>query len=191
MFFMYATAACISSWLGGIRQCLALIVLGVSYNDFNLADSSWVSRNAVNGLGFFSFTSGALEVVRAKPLDFASTEDAATIRWLWLIATVVFSTVQAQDFEDQEGDRLRERKTMPLDLGDTPARLFTAALMIVWSVVCPHFWDLNCLIRSFFFGLGLCYSARVLAFRDVISDKRTFWIWNTWMVALYSLPQLK
>jgi hypothetical protein len=81
------------------------MVLGFAYNDLNLADWSWFSRNAINALGFCCFASGALEVALSTPL-LSYSGNQEIIRWLGIIAVVVASTVQMQDMGDQEGDRM-------------------------------------------------------------------------------------
>ncbi|KAI1439381.1 UbiA prenyltransferase family [Annulohypoxylon stygium] len=188
MLCLYPTALCTSLWIGGVRQSLALIVLGCFYNELNLADRSWVSRNAINALGFCCFTSGALEVVLSTSLQFTTAELSHMIRWLEAIAAVVFSTVQIQDLVDQAGDRLRKRKTMPLVLGDRTARWSTAVSIVVWSIFCPLFWNLGIGLFFVFGGLGIFIAYRIVAFCSAVADNRSFLLWDVWMTLLYSLP---
>ncbi|KAI1775301.1 UbiA prenyltransferase family-domain-containing protein [Hypoxylon cercidicola] len=188
MFGFYILAFCISSVLGGIRQCLMLMLLGFCYNDLELADWSWVTRNAINGLGFGCFASAALEVAMGEPLSFDN--HVALFRWLGMIGGIVFTTVQTQDMADQEGDKLRARKSMPLSIGDVPTRWITAVSMVSWSVVCPLYWGVGNSPLIAVVGLGLIIACRTLAFRSVQSDKLTFRLWNAWMVCLYVLPLL-
>lgn len=190
MFCLYPIALCTSLWIGGVRQCLALMLLGFSYNELGLADRSWSSRNAINALGFCCFTSGALEVSLSMRLQFMSPEFSHMSKWFGVIAAVVFSTVQTQDMADQEGDHLRKRKTMPLTLGDGTTRWLISMFMVLWSVFCPRFWALNIGLSFIFGGLGTCVAYRTLAFRNVEADRRTFVIWTVWMAVLYSLPLL-
>lgn len=189
---LYPAAFCVSLYLGGVRQCLFLMVLGYSYNDLRLADWSWVSRNAINALGFCCFASGALEVTLKVPLQImpVSPEYRRVIEWLGIIAAVVFSTVQTQDMADQEGDLLRNRRSMPLAVGDVTARYFTAVMVTFWAGVCPLYWMVGngpCLVV---WGLGLGIACRTLVFRSLAADKSTFRLWNIWMAVLYALPLL-
>lgn len=188
MFCLYPVAFCASLWLGGIRQCLALMLLGYSYNDLNLADWSWVSRNAINALGFCCFASGSLEVALDMPLQAVSSEHRPMLAWLGVIAAVVFSTVQTQDMADQEGDRMRARKSLPLTVGDGTSRRLTAVLVAAWSVFCPLYWGVGRLACLFLGCLGLVIACSMLMFRSVEADKRTFRMWNGWMASLYMLP---
>jgi 4-hydroxybenzoate polyprenyltransferase len=88
-----------------------------------------VQSNAINALGFCCFASGALEVALSTPL-LSSPGHREIIRWLGIIAVVVASTVQMQDIGNQEGDRMRGRKSLPLTVGDGPARWMIAVPMV-------------------------------------------------------------
>ncbi|KAJ8115050.1 hypothetical protein ONZ43_g4756 [Nemania bipapillata] len=90
MLGFYPLAVYASLRLGGLKQCLTLIVLGYGYNDLNLADWHWASRNAINALGFCSFASGALDVVLRGSTHHHMGRDMYL--WLMIIAAVVFST---------------------------------------------------------------------------------------------------
>ena len=190
MFCLYPIAICASLWIGGVKQCLLLILLGFTYNELNLSDRSWFSRNAINALGFCCFISGALEVALFTPPAIRPAEVGYMFNWLGLITAVGFSTVQTQDMADQNGDRLRKRKTMPLVLGDRTSRWLTAVSVVIWSIFCPKFWDLGVGSLCLFGVLGVCVAYRIVAFSSVVADKRTFLLWNMWMASLYSLPLL-
>ncbi|KAK4173613.1 UbiA prenyltransferase family-domain-containing protein [Triangularia setosa] len=190
MLFLYPVALFSSLWLGGTRQCLALMVLGYGYNDLDLADWSWVSRNAINALGFCCFASGALEVAMGFPLSFCGEESHGMIKWLAMIGGIVFSTVQSQDMPDQVGDSLRGRKSLPLAVGDGPARWTIAVPMVAWSTICPWFWGVGAVVHAAVACLGLLIACRTLTCRDIEADRRTFRLWNLWMACLYTLPLL-
>ncbi|KAK4200391.1 UbiA prenyltransferase family-domain-containing protein [Triangularia verruculosa] len=188
MLFLYPVALVMSLWLGGTRQCLALMVLGYGYNGLNLADWSWVSRNAINACGFCCFASGALEVAIGSPLSFSGGQ--SIVQWLAMIGGIVFSTVQTQDMADQVGDSMRGRKSMPLALGDGLARWAIAIPMVGWSTICSWFWGVTAVVHVAIVCLGLSIACRTLAWRNVEADKRTFQLWNLWMACLYALPFL-
>ncbi|KAK0744970.1 UbiA prenyltransferase family-domain-containing protein [Apiosordaria backusii] len=190
MLFLYPLALFTSLWLGGTRQCLALMVLGYGYNDLNLGDWSWVSRNVINALGFCCFASGALEVAMDSPLSFFGEQSQTMVKWLAMIGGIVFSTVQTQDMADQVGDSMRGRKSMPLALGDGPARWTIAVPMVAWSTICPWFWRVSAGAHVVVACLGLLIACRTLRRRSIEADKRTFQLWNLWMACLYTLPLL-
>ncbi|KAG4427542.1 hypothetical protein IFR05_016976 [Cadophora sp. M221] len=98
-------------YLGGRNESLFLIVLTWLYNNLGAAEEFPLIRNLNNALGFISFGAGA---------------GTTTYYWLALIAVVITSTIQFQDMEDQEGDRIRLRRTLPIMFGDSVARRINA-----------------------------------------------------------------
>jgi 4-hydroxybenzoate polyprenyltransferase len=186
MFPLYAVAAVYSLCLGGWRQSVALMALGCWYNDLGGADASWISRNFINAVGFACYATGAMEVALGTAVPLLGPLGA----WAALLAAVVFTTVHTQDMYDQEGDGLRGRITLPLAVGDAPARYVTAFWMLVWVGVCPWFWGLSFLPRIAYAALGTTVVTRTLRKRTVPEDRQTFRLWNLWMVFTYTLPLL-
>lgn len=162
---------------------------GDLYNNFGGADVNPLIRNAINALGYICFISGAMEVALDVPLPLSTTSVLA--KWFGIISGIIMTTVHTQDMYDQEGDTLRGRSTLPLVLGDGPARWITAVWMVVWGVLCPNFWHTTLLTRAIGIGLALLVGLRTLAYRSVPSDKVTFLIWNIWVSFVYALPLLQ
>ncbi|KAJ5232386.1 hypothetical protein N7468_005342 [Penicillium chermesinum] len=197
MFIFYTMALGTSSQIGGLFQCISLIVLGFWYNDAAGADVSCITRNLINGIGFMCYTSGALHVA-LNPYQWRQfiQEDGPGLPWLAMIGLMVFTTVQTQDLYDQAGDSARDRKTLPLVIGDANARWVTAALMLFWGVLTPSYWGWaqTGQGRVLFWGgsymaaLACIIAARTLTFRSVSADKKTFLLWNLWLVSNYGLP---
>lgn len=198
MNFFYLLALCISARIGSIVQCMTLIGLGYWYNDARGGDKSCVMRNLINGAGFICFTSGALQLELA-PLEwraFLSPENRG-LKWLAIIGGIVFTTIQLQDFYDQAGDSARGRKTVPLVIGDLPARYLTAVLMVSWGLFTPWYWGwlqkthgsgvMHC-AGVYLAGLACVIAVRNLSCRSVRADKMTFLLWNVWLVSQYALP---
>ncbi|KGO76128.1 Short-chain dehydrogenase/reductase SDR [Penicillium italicum] len=101
------------AFAGGVRHSVALIWLGVWYNNWGGADKNPVIRNIINGLGYTCFASGAMEVALGGSL--LSLHPLGWLgRWLLVITGIIFSTVQLQDMSDQPGDAKRGRRTVPL-----------------------------------------------------------------------------
>lgn len=187
MFTLYPIAGLTSWYAGGIRQCMALMVLGYWYNDCGGADTRCVIRNLINACGFVCYSSGAMEVALGYPLPW----QPRLAQWFFIIGAVITSTVQTQDFYDQAGDKLRGRKTVPLVAGDAPARWMTVIAMGFWCILCPLYWNLHYAIGIVFASLGFLIILRCLTKRSVSDDKKTFRLWNVWVVFMYSLPLMK
>lgn len=187
MLILYPVAGMTSFYAGGLRQCIALMILGYWYNDCGGADASCVIRNLINACGFVCYSSGAMEVALGYPLPW----QPRLVQWFLIIGAVVFSTVQTQDLYDQAGDKLRGRKTLPLVTGDAAARWMTVIAMGFWCIICPWYWNLHYGIGLAFRLLGCLIILRCLSKRSVCEDKKTFRWWNLWIVFIYSLPLLK
>lgn len=197
MFILYALALGTSIRVGGLAQCITLIGLGFWYNDARGADVSCILRNLINGLGFMCYTSGAvqLELGPSQWQAFIRT-DGLGLPWLAIIGAIVFTTVQTQDLYDQAGDSARGRKTLPLVIGDASARWVTAAFMVFWGIVSPCYWGWLQTGQSgvLFWGgvymaaLACIIAGRTLTLRSVPADKKTFLLWNLWLVSQYALP---
>lgn len=189
IFILYPTALVLSFCCGGLSQNIVLILLGYLYNSLGGADYSWGVRNALNGLGFINFLSGAMDVaLGGYRVPAAWKWDQPTAHWFLTIATVVFTTVQTQDLYDQVGDAKRGRLTMPLQLGDATARRVTVFFVLVWSIICPGLWGAKPLIGMIPVTLGTVVAIRIMLWRSVEADKKSFRLWNIWLASLYALP---
>lgn len=194
MLVLYPIAVFVSFRLGALTQCLALIFLGYWYNDLGGGDGNPLIRNLINACGFVCFSSGAMQVAIRRPgTDSHSTESALGLYgwWFLIIACIVVSTVQTQDMCDQRGDTVRDRKTIPLVIGDAPARWTIAIGVAVWCCVTPWLWRSP---TTGYLGpviLGAIIAGRTLWKRSEKADKTTFLLWNVWLVSLYFLPLIK
>ncbi|KAI0544497.1 UbiA prenyltransferase family [Xylaria curta] len=171
----------------GVQQAAALVVLGVWYNNLGGADYHPLVRNAINALGYICFTSGAMEVAIGRPLPIFS-KDSILLKWLGIIAAIIFTTVHTQDMYDQKGDALRGRLTVPIVIGDCLARWMIACWLVIWGLSCPQFWAVSYIAWTGSVGMAVLIAFRTLTFRDVLSDKTTFVIWNVWISLVYVLP---
>ena len=161
------------------------------------ADIHALVRNLINALGYASFGTGALEIALNCPLTFNFNTLLADLgtpnleKWLVIVASVIMTTVQMQDMEDQEGDAQRGRLSVPVQFGDVPARWSVAIPMLFWGFFCPYFWQLAWPGYVVCISLAYTVAYRVLAFRSVLEDKATFRIWNLWVISLYFLPLIR
>lgn len=186
MLRMYQLAMLFSLYVGGLKQCLTLVILGFWYNDLKGADGNPLVRNFINACGFLCFFSGVMKVAYGSPLQLEW--GSPLLQWLGIVGVIVFSSVHTQDMADQEGDKVRGRRTVPLVIGDWFSRLTIAAAVTAWSWLGPRFWDLTSLAYVPTVGLGIWVTMRTLFLRDVKGDKRTFKLWNLWLLTLYVLP---
>ena len=188
MLSCHALAVLSSLMFGGLVQCIGLICLGFWYNNLKGADCSFIVRNLINGSGYICFLSGATEVMLQKPFILNGSRLSS---WIILVGVVIFTSIQIQDLPDQVGDSLRNRKTVPLVLGDGFARWTIALALAIWSIYCPIYWNVN----SFSFGtlaiIGASVACRAIIQRTVDADKLTFKIYNLWVLYLFALPLMQ
>ena len=201
----YPVTFTVSAFLGGFHESVLLMPLNYWYNDLRGADSNFLLRNVLNACGFVCYAAGALEVALGIPLlpslpgvsqiDRPCTHDLLlhpfTGQWLAIIGLVVFSTIQAQDLRDRDGDALRQRQTLPLLLGDGLSRWAVVIPMAICSMLCLRFWNVNKVGYAGVCSTGLMFGARTLAKRKVMDDKATFRIWSLWVIAIYALPRFQ
>ena len=178
----------LTMYLGGMEETVAMMALTWMYNDLGGADESYVVRNLINAFGFMCYSSGATIVACGYG---QYSLNPVAYQWLAMVGGIVFTTLQMQDMADQEGDQARGRGTVPLVLGDWPARWTIAIPVTFWSVACPLFWQLHAYAFMVPIVLGATVSLRLLFLRSVNSDKVTWKVWNIWISGLYLLPLVK
>jgi 4-hydroxybenzoate polyprenyltransferase len=93
--------------------------------------------------------------------------------------------------EDQEGDRLRNRKTLPIVCGDDSTRWGNAAAILLFSLLVPAFWRMGIVGYCLPVLLGAVIAGRTLFLKTLASDKQTFRLWCLWLTTLYCLPVVK
>jgi len=180
---------CLSTfYLGGREASAALMILTWVYNDLGAGDENFFVRHINNALGFVAFGAGASQVACGFP-HHTLNQDAYL--WLGVIAAVITCTIQFQDMEDQEGDRLRNRKTLPIVCGDKLTRWGNAVVIILFSLLVPAFWRMGLAGYLLPVLLGTAISGRTLFFKSLASDKQTFRLWCLWLTSLYLLPIVK
>ncbi|KAI9876589.1 MAG: hypothetical protein M1830_006167 [Pleopsidium flavum] len=175
-------------YLGGMEVSVVLMVLTWMYNDLGGADENYVIRNLLNLFGFVCYSLGAL-MVACDQRRFSLTP--AAYQWLTIVGLIVLTTLQTQDLSDQEGDRARGRRTIPLIMGDWTARWTIALPVVAWSFFCPAFWKLGIYSYIIPVAIGGLVAFRVLMIRSVAGDKLSWKMWCLWTVSLYLLPLCK
>ena len=171
-------------YLGGSKESLFLMVLTWIYNDLGAAEENFMIRHINNALGFTTFGAGAAQVA-------CGSLNLTTYYWLAVIAAAITCTIQFQDMEDQEGDRMRFRRTLPIVIGDFQTRRINALTIIAFSFIAPAFWQLSLAGYLLPIFLGFTIAIRTLIKKDLAADRQTFKLWCLWLMLLYVLPFAK
>jgi 4-hydroxybenzoate polyprenyltransferase len=182
MLIFHVTALTYSAFVGGLRESLLGILFGWIYNELGGSDKSWVARNAMNAIGYVTFSMGAISVASRGNFTVSG------MQWFGIIGLIVFTTVQMQDLPDIDGDTLRGRRTVPLALGVQTCRWSVAILVPVWTLIGTIFWG-GITLPAVVSGLiAIVISFRVLYLTEIHDDELTWRLWCLWMVALYTMP---
>ena len=154
------------------------------YNDLGAADDHFLIRNFVNATGMAFYSAGALHIACGKH----HSANGAGLRYICVNATIVLSTLQVQDMSDQDGDRLKGRKTLPLVMGDAFARRTIAGGVLMGSVVAPLFWQPTWSGYLLPITIGFVLLFRVLVYRHLKADRLTWRMWCFWIMSIYLVP---
>ncbi|KAI0900753.1 hypothetical protein F4806DRAFT_449811 [Annulohypoxylon nitens] len=184
MYLMYPVTLSITISCGGIVPCLIEMFCCLWYNEWGGATNPFL-KNILNGLGFYSFYSGPLEIATGRSL-FAGERKAAI--WLAIVAIAITSSIHLQDFRDMEGDRAAGRKTLPLFIGDMNARLICVFAIIISNSVACWYWDSGWGdgILAWVAGLGIVGS--LLLDRTTKGDIFSYKLFPVWILGLFLLP---
>jgi len=183
---LHVAVVALGVWLGTTPLTLALLLLGWMYNDWE-GGSNPLARNLINACAVVCFALGAT-VVAYGDTPFILNQKGQ--QWQWIIAAVVFTTLQIQDFHDQEGDRARGRSTIPILVGDAAGRWTVVTPMLIWSWFIPSFWGMTLYGYLAPLGIGGVISWRSLMRKGVESDRNTYKMWGLWIACLLAIPSV-
>ena len=178
-----------STWLSGFPEAVVFMMETWVY-DYASGASSFLGKNFINALFYMT---GQLGTTRVAAESMALTSMArAGFEWCGLLGLNMFTTIQIQDLRDQKGDRIKGRSTMPLAIGDGPARWVTAFFILFWSIAFPTYWH-----RGLNLGhvlpilVGSIVSARILTRKSSKADRMSFHYYTLfWLPSLYAIPLL-
>jgi 4-hydroxybenzoate polyprenyltransferase len=188
LLYVIPTILLVSTYIGGLQGAVGIMIISHMYNELGGANNNWLVRNILNAGGFSCFSHGAASIIMGLR-DYQVHDDIYT--WIGLLAVAITTTVQMQDLPDLEGDKARNRGTMPIVYGHWPTRWSVAVLAVFWSVTCCYYWQLDILWYIPYVLVGACMSGRVLLLRTQEADEKTWKLWCYWLLFLYTLPLTK
>ncbi|KAH7196396.1 UbiA prenyltransferase family-domain-containing protein [Fusarium flagelliforme] len=172
--------------LGVGSEGLFMQVLTFYYND--LCGSDEIVRDGIIAVAYAVVNIMSLKLC-IGPENTVSTQG---MMWIAIISGIILTTMSVQDLKDQKGDKARDRKTMPLVIGDSRTRIIIACCVPFWSVLCARFWDLEMgLIYYLPLALGAVVTWRVLMKRTAEEDSKTWKLWCAWHTVVYFIPLTK
>ena len=161
-----------------------ILVLVWMYNDLRGGDH--MLRDPLIAAGSLGFNGGSLRLA-GGPGRTVSDEGKM---WTLMIALVILTTGYIQDLKDQVGDKLRDRKSVPILLGDGLSRFVIGSFILGWSFVCAYFWKLTLWAFIVPVALGAGIGLNGLMKRNREADYATWRTWCFWLIVLFALPVL-
>ena len=103
--------------------------------------------------------------------------DYVSVTAVIISGMLIFTTIQAQDFPDVEGDKALGRMTFPIYAPEF-SRLFTLLATIVWSMFLSWFWEVGPISTAFLVCFGAYIGMRYYLWRSLEADKKSYLIFN-------------
>jgi len=94
---------------------------------------------------------------------------------------IILTTIHAQDFYDEIGDRLQGRKTLPI-VWPEASRTLMLVMTLTWSLGLLSISPVNYLYATAFFYLGALVGMRFYFQRDIVSDTSSYLYYNVSML---------
>ena len=186
LYFMHPLCFLVAFKIGGFWPYVILVSFHVWYNEFGGA-SNPILKNFHNGVGVCCFLAGPFEVATGSSV-FAGNGNAAI--WLLILIAMLTTTCHTQDFRDVGGDSAAGRRTVPLVIGDIPARLLVAVMAIVWTYVACTFWD-AWEVAIIPVSAQLILIGNLFLRRHRMGDIHAWRLFTIWTQSLVALPVLR
>ncbi|KAJ3534808.1 hypothetical protein NM688_g7078 [Phlebia brevispora] len=171
-----------------VSTCCGVLVPGITltihfilHNELRL-DANWITRNVLNALGYCAFDSGASGIV---DVDASSHSATATARHLSFM--IILTTIHAQDFRDEAGDRNEGRETIPIVM-PAAGRLSMPVTLLFWSLVLTVGWCRNIILGATLIGLGVLVGSRFYFVRNPAADRTSYLLYNLWLTLARIVP---
>ncbi|KAI0759410.1 UbiA prenyltransferase family-domain-containing protein [Trametes elegans] len=160
----------------------ALVFTTIVYDELGLS-GHYLGKSFCNIGGYASLEVGATKIMAGTPHDL----DHVSITAVCVSGLLIFTTIQAQDFADVEGDCAFGRVTFPIYAPEM-SRLATLVSVTGWSAALCWFWDVGPTCTALFTALGTCVAVRFYCLRLACDDKRTYVLYNIWLAVANIIP---
>ncbi len=103
--------------------------------------------------------------------------DFVSVTAVIISGILIFTTIQAQDFPDVEGDKALGRITFPIYAPEF-SRAFTLFATVAWSIFLSWFWGVGPISAAFLVIFGTYVGLRYYRWRTLEADKKSYLIFN-------------
>jgi 4-hydroxybenzoate polyprenyltransferase len=181
----------------GISLALAIL----AHNEFGLHSHLFL-RNICNAWGYASFNAGAFAIASGmcsptpphcpqscSKLSSAQTTISTRSEISFAInALIIVSTIYAQDFRDEIGDKRMGRRTIPI-LWPEGSRIGIFMVLVAWSIGLCWACELGSLFAVPFCILAVFVGSRFLRKRTAEADQRSYRYYNVRLLTRASSDQ--
>ncbi|PSR79415.1 hypothetical protein PHLCEN_2v7060 [Hermanssonia centrifuga] len=119
------------------------------------------------------------------PVDGSEASSAAP----YLNALIILTTVHAQDFRDEIGDRLEKRLTIPIVM-PTLGRLSMPVGLLLWSLFLGLRWSMSPILSTLLAVAGMFVGARFYLLKSPEADRKSYLYYNMWLAMARIVPVL-
>ncbi|KAF9018943.1 hypothetical protein BDZ89DRAFT_1021131 [Hymenopellis radicata] len=165
-----------SSVFGTMTVSAIFALLTFAHNDTPLGHSNWVTRNFLVAAGYATLDVGAAIVAHSQDQRILCD----VVRTPLLNAAMIFTTVHAQDFADERGDRMKGRRTIPIVMPKV-GRLSMAVGLMIWSTILTHQYALPVQVAFVLISLGAYTGGRYYYARSPSADRHSYFLYNIWL----------
>ncbi|KAG1894188.1 UbiA prenyltransferase family [Suillus fuscotomentosus] len=172
----------IFSAMYGIKAlaCSAFLeALSIWYNEFG-GDETGLLKNLLTTIAYATLELGATAVI-------GSSIDSIWVHAVAFSSVVFATTIHAQDFKDEEGDRLAGRRTLVTLFPDF-ARTSMMIGIPLWSLCLSRLWKVDLVSSIAFIAYGTIIGARFMVYRTAGAHKQSCKLYSLWYTLVHLLP---
>ncbi|PSN66444.1 hypothetical protein BS50DRAFT_669295 [Corynespora cassiicola Philippines] len=188
---VYLMAAVISSNFSVLPMFGIYSLLVILYNDFSGGDCGGMTRNLFFVGAYSCLIFGALRICIGADHEMSNE----SIKWATTFVLVLGSTIQASEFRDESGDKVRGRKTIITTLGRRWTRISVIISVAFWSIYVPLYsMAVSWLSASLPISIGgflVILNLLMLDHTEKKRDRFMYQIWGLWMLSFCPLPLLE
>ncbi|OAX38615.1 hypothetical protein K503DRAFT_856561 [Rhizopogon vinicolor AM-OR11-026] len=155
--------------------------LSIWYNNFG-GDKGCLSKNLLTAAGYICVEVGAIIVAGPSP----SIDSIGTCAIIFNCA-VFATTIHAQDFKDEEGDRSTGRHTL-VTLFPAFARMSMMISIPLWSFCLSRLWQVDYICSAAFIIYGMIVGVRFAVYRTTSANRQSCKLYSLWFTIAHLLP---
>ncbi|KAJ6477561.1 hypothetical protein C8R45DRAFT_1054526 [Mycena sanguinolenta] len=126
---------------------ITLSTIILLHNEFGM-DSHWLTRSILNAAGYATFDCGATLIARSDAF-----QNSTGLEPQLLNALIILTTIHAQDFRDELGDRAVGRRTIPTEMPEV-GRTAILIGILAWSIVIRSLFSSSKLVSLLLIAMG-------------------------------------